>query len=50
MGHDEDDDQTTVLRTDAAPGATPGGEAAARRDRAVRAAVEQGVVGPAAPV
>ncbi|MFD6437784.1 diaminopimelate decarboxylase [Streptomyces venezuelae] len=58
MGHDEDNDQTTVLRADAAPGttpaaapgATPGSEAAARRDRAVRAAVEQGVVGPAAPV
>ncbi|MFF1381781.1 diaminopimelate decarboxylase [Streptomyces sp. NPDC058308] len=46
MGHD---DRTQHLHAGTAP-ATAGAEAAARRDRAVRAAVEQGVVGPAAPV
>ncbi|MEU6122869.1 diaminopimelate decarboxylase [Streptomyces sp. NPDC047123] len=47
MGHD--DDRTQHLQA-ATAAATSGAEAAARRDRAVRAAVEQGVVGPAAPV
>ncbi|MEV7198135.1 diaminopimelate decarboxylase [Streptomyces sp. NPDC093510] len=50
MAHDEDDEQRTqdaeqqtqVLRT--------GADAATRRDQAVRAAVEQGVVSPAEPV
>ncbi|MFF8658213.1 type III PLP-dependent enzyme domain-containing protein [Streptomyces huasconensis] len=50
MAHDEDDDQQTQdLRTDTAPG-TAAADRAARRDQAVRAAVEQGVVGPGAPV
>ncbi|MEU7648876.1 diaminopimelate decarboxylase [Streptomyces huasconensis] len=50
MAHDEDDDQQTQdLRTDTAPGTTAA-DRAARRDQAVRAAVEQGVVGPGAPV
>ncbi len=59
MAHDEDGEQQTQdLRAAAAPGTTsataPGTTSAAdradRRDQAVRAAVEQGVVGPAAPV
>ncbi|UFQ16065.1 MULTISPECIES: diaminopimelate decarboxylase [Streptomyces] len=50
MAHDEDDDQQTQdLRTDTAPGTTTAARAA-RRDQAVRAAVEQGIVGPGAPV
>ncbi|MEU6993309.1 diaminopimelate decarboxylase [Streptomyces sp. NPDC046465] len=54
MGHDEDNDQTQDrtqhLRSGTTPGTALGADSAARRDRAVRAAVEQGVVGPAAPV
>ncbi|MFH8562640.1 diaminopimelate decarboxylase [Streptomyces sp. NPDC017988] len=51
MAHDEDDEQQTQdLREAAAPGTTSAADRADRRDQAVRAAVEQGVVGPAAPV
>jgi diaminopimelate decarboxylase len=51
MAHDEDDEQQTQdLRAAAAPGTTSAADRADRRDQAVRAAVEQGVVGPAAPV
>ncbi|MEV0258034.1 diaminopimelate decarboxylase [Streptomyces sp. NPDC050732] len=58
MAHDEDDAQQTQTPDDAQPtqvlptgtGTGTGAEAATRRDQAVRAAVEQGVVGPAAPV
>lgn len=61
MAHDEDDDQqardetqeTQVLHTAAGAGAGvagAGADVAARRDQAVLAAVERGVVGPAAPV
>ncbi|MGV9879056.1 diaminopimelate decarboxylase [Streptomyces sp. NPDC003006] len=55
MGHDEDNDRTQDFHAGAAPtpgaGApTPGADAPTRRDQAIRAAVEQGIVGPATPL
>ncbi|MFE0176557.1 diaminopimelate decarboxylase [Streptomyces sp. NPDC059002] len=60
MGHDEEAATEVLAQAHDAPGrphdqdtpqdALAGAASAARRDRAVRAAVEQGVVGPASPV
>ncbi|WP_079036438.1 MULTISPECIES: diaminopimelate decarboxylase [Streptomyces] len=46
--HHQEPDRTQVIPPEAAAGT--GADSAARRDLAVRAAVEQGIVGPAAPV